>query len=132
MSRYRYNSGGVILDLKRDMSYHAGDIVDLLEGKDIHITELQKQLEEKDKELLIERTTNDNWYKREVHIRDEKIKMLINRQNQKAISELEKLKDFFLESYKDEEMDTDFLITKDAGNIAGYVLDRIKELKGER
>lgn len=92
----------------------------------------ETQLAEKEKELLIERTTNDNWYKREVYIRDEKIKMLINRQNQKAISELEKLKNFFLEPYRDEEMDTDFLITKDAGNIADYVLDRIKELKGEK
>lgn len=52
------------------------------------------------------------------------------KQNQKVISELEKLKDFFLEPYKDEEMGTDFLITKDAGSIADYVLDRIKELGG--
>ena len=52
-------------------------------------------------------------------------------QKQLAIKELEKLKDFFLEPYRDEEMDTDFLITKDAGSIADYVLDRIKSLKGE-
>lgn len=44
--------------------------------KSLHkqIAELQKQLEEKDKELLIERTTNDRWYKREVKRRDEKIR----------------------------------------------------------
>ena len=52
-------------------------------------------------------------------------------QKQLAVEELEKLKDFFLEPYRDEEMDTDFLITKDAGSIADYVLDRIKSLKGE-
>ena len=50
-------------------------------------------------------------------------------QNQKAIEELEKLKDFFLEPYRDEEMDTEFLITKDAGQIADYILDQIKHLK---
>lgn len=52
-------------------------------------------------------------------------------QKELQISELEKLKNFFLEFYKGTEMDTDFLITKDAGSIADYVLDRIKELKGE-
>ena len=53
-------------------------------------------------------------------------------QKQLAISELEKLKDFFLESYGDEKMGTEFLITtKNTGKIAEYVLDRIKSLKGE-
>ena len=52
-------------------------------------------------------------------------------QKQLAVEELEKLKDFFLEPYRDEEIGTDFLIVKDAGSIADYVLDRIKELKGE-
>ena len=53
-------------------------------------------------------------------------------QNQKAIEELEKLKDFFLEPYGDEKMGTEFLITtKNTGKIAEYVLDRIKSLKGE-
>ena len=50
-------------------------------------------------------------------------------QKQLAIEELEKLKDFFLEPYKDEEMDTDYIITKDAGEIADYILDQIKQLK---
>lgn len=50
-------------------------------------------------------------------------------QKQLAIEELEKLKDFFLEPYKDEEMDTEFLITKDAGQIADYILNQIKQLK---
>ena len=50
-------------------------------------------------------------------------------QKQLAVEELEKLKDFFLEPYKDEEMDTDYIITKDAGEIAAYILDQIKQLK---
>ena len=53
-------------------------------------------------------------------------------QNQKAIEELEKLKDFFLEPYGDEKIGTEFLITtKNTGKMAEYVLDRIKSLKGE-
>lgn len=65
---------------------------------------------------------------------DEKLEL---KQSQKelAISELEKLRDFFLEPYtdeKDEEMGTGFSITKDTDSIADYVLDRIKELKGEK
>ena len=53
-------------------------------------------------------------------------------QKQLAISELEKLKDFFLEPYGDEKMGTEFLITtKNTGKIAEYVLDRIKSLKEE-
>lgn len=53
-------------------------------------------------------------------------------QKQLAISELEKLKDFFLEPYGDEKTGTEFLITtKNTGKIAEYVLDRIKSLKGE-
>lgn len=48
---------------------------------------------------------------------------------QLVISELEKLRDFFLEPYKDEEMGTEFIITKDASDIADYVLGKIKKLK---
>ena len=53
----------------------------------------------------------------------------LGKEKQLAIEELEKLKDFFLEPYKDEEMDTDYIITKDAGEIADYLLDQINELK---
>ena len=63
---------------------------------------------------------------------EEENQQLKKSQNQKAIEELEKLKDFFLEPYGDEKMGTDFLITtKNTGKIAEYVLDRIKSLKGE-
>ena len=46
MGRYRYEGYGVIRDLKTDIPYHTDDIIDLLEGKDIHIAKLQKQLKE--------------------------------------------------------------------------------------
>lgn len=47
-----------------------------------------------------------------------------------ALEQLEKVKEFFLEEHRDEEMDTDYIITKDAGEIADYLLDQIKQLKG--
>ena len=46
-----------------------------------------------------------------------------------AVEQLEKVKKFFLEEHRDEEMDTDYIITKDAGEIADYLLDQIKQLK---
>lgn len=46
-----------------------------------------------------------------------------------ATEQLEKVKKFFLEEHRDEEMDTDYIITKDAGEIADYILDQIKQLK---
>lgn len=60
--------------------------------KDRKIAELQKQLEEKEKELLIERTTNDNWYKREVFRRDEKIKMQRQQLKNQPAEIVEKIK----------------------------------------
>lgn len=60
MSKYRYEAGGIIRDLILDIPYHTDDIVDLLTGKDLHIAELQKQLEEKTKTIegLIEEQKN--------------------------------------------------------------------------
>ena len=46
-----------------------------------------------------------------------------------ALEQLEKVKEFFFEEHRDEEMDTDYIITKDAGEIADYLLDQIKKLK---
>ena len=48
-----------------------------------------------------------------------------------TLEQLEKVKKFFLEEHRDEEMDTDYIITKDAGEIADYILDQIKELNRE-
>lgn len=46
-----------------------------------------------------------------------------------AVDKLTEVKEFFLEEHRDEEMDTDYLITKDACQIAEYLLDQIKQLK---
>lgn len=76
MSKYKYESGGIIRDTELDMPYHTDDIVDLLEEKDKQLakleaenlslqeqsirdnqnwiaetTELQQQLKEKDEEV---------------------------------------------------------------------------------
>lgn len=68
MSKYRYEAGG-IRDLELDIPYYTDDIVDLLTGKDIRITELQKKLEEKEKDnqflkkmYLSEKQKNDNYH----------------------------------------------------------------------
>ena len=56
MSNYRYEGYGVVRDLKSDIPYHTDDIVDLLEEKDIEITELKSQpaeIVEKIKETAI-------------------------------------------------------------------------------
>ena len=56
MSNYKYEGYGVIRDLKSDIPYHTDDIVDLLEGKDIHIKKLKEeitQLKQSQKQLAI-------------------------------------------------------------------------------
>ena len=56
MRKYKYESYGVIKDLKNDIPYHTDDIVDLLEGKDIHIKKLKEenqQLRQSQKQLAI-------------------------------------------------------------------------------
>ena len=56
MSNYRYEGYGVVRDLKTDIPYHTDDIVDLLEGKDIHIKKLKEenqQLRQSQKQLAI-------------------------------------------------------------------------------
>ena len=56
MGKYRYESYGVIRDLKSDIPYNTDDIVDLLEGKDIHIKKLKEeitQLRQSQKQLAI-------------------------------------------------------------------------------
>ena len=88
------------------------------------LNEQDKKIKAKEKEA--------NTYAKESACLEKKIKQLQQAQKQLAISELEKLKDFFLEPYGDEKIGTEFLITtKNTGKIAEYVLDRIKSLKGE-
>ena len=75
-----------------DKMFKSGDTIILnLANK---IAELQKQLAEKEKELLIEKTTNDKWYKREVFRRDEKIKRQRNQLKSQPAEIAEKIKKF--------------------------------------
>ena len=91
----------------------------------------KQKLAEKDKEierLNLEFETQEDWQEKWQKLYDETCNL-----NQDKISfaleQLEKVKEFFLEQHRDEEMDTDYIITKDAGEIADYILDQIKQLK---
>ena len=79
MSKYRYEMGGVIRDTEIDFPYHTDDIVDLLDEKDQQISDLEAKLAEKDEEIEYQ----------------ESMKILaVENKNQKAIEQLEKVKEF--------------------------------------
>ena len=87
--------------------------------------ELLKLLAEKEKEIKLL-----NAMVSTLPAHDEELEDMHNQaKTDFAIEKLEKVKEFFLEEHRDEEMDTDYIITKDAGQIADYLLDQIKELK---
>ena len=94
-----------------------------------YIDELLEKLAEKDKELEKRQTTNDRLYKKNKKLENQIVESNIRFYKKGGIEQLEKVKEFFLEEHRDEEMDTDYLITKDAGAIADYLLDQIKQLK---
>ena len=81
------------------------------------IDNLEKTIEEKNKEIERLNACVDFYKSYYISFKE------------KVIDELEKVKEFFLEEHRDEEMDTDYIITKDAGEIADYLLDQIKQLK---
>ena len=100
----------------------------ILNEQDKENQQLKKQLADKEQE---NEHLKEEICKYEITLMD-KNSQLKQSQKELEISELEKLKDFFLEPYGDEKMGTEFLITtKNTGKIAEYVLDRIKSLKGE-
>lgn len=112
--------------------YSKQDLWNRIQEKQAMIYDLEAKLAESEKEI-----SNFNGLVRE---RDKQIKNLktnkkrvIEHKNKNKISfiidKLEKVKKFFLEEHRDEEMDTDYIITKDAGEIADYILDQIKQLK---
>lgn len=127
MSKYKYEGYGVIRDTEIDFPYYTDDIVELLDEKDQNIANLEAKLAEKEKQL--ENAQN----LKAIEVADELSLKLSKIHNQDKISfaveQLEKVKKFFLEEHRDEEMDTDYIITKDAGEIADYLLDQIKQLK---
>lgn len=106
-------------------------LVNSLAEKDKQIAELKQQLEEKDEEIAyltkqVKKFNNEaQKYFEDAYCND------FNNQDKIsfAVEQLEKVKEFFLEEHRDEEIDTDYIITKDAGEIADYLLDQIKQLK---
>ena len=150
MSKYKYEGYGVIRDTEIDFPYHTDDIVELLDEKDQNTANLEAKLAECENERELD---NSFWKQKcdglqkalaEKTLTIEQInkafigncslwKGKYERANQDKISftieQLEKVKEFFLEEHRDEEMDTDYIITKDAGEIADYILDQIKQLK---
>ena len=114
------------------------------------IADLEAKLAEKDNtitNIIEDNRASQEWYKKQLAEKTLTIEQInkafienrslwkgkYERANQDKISfaveQLEKVKEFFLEEHRDEEMDTDYIITKDAGQIADYLLDRIKLLK---
>ena len=90
--------------------------------------QLKQQLAETEEERDGNYENYSICWKDNTHLKQQ----LADKDNEKikfAIAELEKVKEFFLEEHRDEEMDTDYIITKDAGQIADYLLDQIKLLK---
>lgn len=97
--------------------------------------DMQQKLAEKNKEIDELKEQRHIYLNRSVEecnkITD--LEFELQHKNQDKISftieQLEKVKEFFLEEHRDEEMDTDYIITKDAGEIADYLLNQIKQLK---
>ena len=123
----------------------ANKIVELkqqLEDAEEHIDDLELQLreqyqivDEKDqqlakKEKMLERIMSGEYIP--ANIAEKSLELSNQDKISFAIEQLEKVKKFFLEEHRDEEMDTDYIITKDAGQIADYLLDQIKQLKEDQ
>lgn len=111
-------------------------LVDCLKGKEIKIADLEAKLADKEEEI---KQLNNIILISQLQAPKEQILNIIgnsccqyNPKQDKilfALEKLEKVKEFFLEEHRDEEMDTDYIITKDACQIAEYLLDQIKQLK---
>lgn len=114
------------------------ELEELLNQQDNHIKELEEENRQLKEQLLKKEETYKQIMSGEyipANIAEKFFKLSEQTQKQLVINEFEKLKDFFLEEpylHRDEEMGTEFLITKDTSSIADYVLDRIKKLKGEK
>lgn len=115
---------GKLEELKQQLAeseaYIQGNVPKLIEANKM----MSKQLAEKDEEA-------QEIY--EMYNQERKKNWLYNRKNQDKISfavdKLTEVKEFFLKEHRNEEMDTDYIITKDAWQIAEYLLNQIKRLK---
>lgn len=93
------------------------------QSHDLSIKSFEEEMEKLRKQIKFESDARERF--------KHKNQQLKQSQKQLALDEFEKLKDFFLEPYKDEDMGTEWLINKDTDSIADYVLNKIEELKGE-
>ena len=99
--------------------------------------QLKQQLAEKDKEIEDLKAQRRIYLNRSVEecnkITDLEFELQHKDQDKIlfTLEQLEKVKKFFLEEHRDEEMDTDYIITKDAGEIKDFIDNQIKELKKE-
>ena len=123
-----HNDKEEIERLNKQLATQEKTITNLVEDNRASQEWYKKQLAEKEKERHEEWETGKEW-KWEWQKVNQKLEKAVQDKISFAIDELEKVKDFFLEQHRDEEMDTDYLITKDAGEIADYLLDQIKQLK---
>lgn len=133
LQRYSYDyfiDGAVFIDTEHDHDMDMDTVCDLLNQQDKEIKQAKENLS-KFGNIISEQDLKIKELKEDCVIYKSSINELYKAQKQLALDEFEKLKDFFLEPYKDEEMDTEWLINKDTDSIANYVLNKIKELKGE-
>ena len=123
-----HNDKEEIERLNEQLETQENTITNLVEDNRASQEWYKKQLEEKEKERHEEWKTGKEW-KWEWQKVNQKLEKAEQDKISFALEQLEKVKEFFLEQHRDEEMDTDYLITKDAGEIADYLLDQIKQLK---
>lgn len=147
MKNVRFSRNGVEFEpTKQELKIVLDDFAKQIGEKDKRIAEVEKQLADvknscdyymkRSNNLVLKLAEKDkliNEYADEHAMLQCKIADLAVKEIKAenfAIEQLGKVKEFFLEEHRDEEMDTDYIITKDAGQIADYLLDQIKQLKG--
>ena len=130
MSNGRYESGGIIRDLKLDMPYYTDDIVDLLEEKDKEIEYYKKQAKKFNNET---QKYYEDAYCNNFHNQD-KISF--------TVEQLEKVKECLKEEIENVKILLDPIEYEDYHELLGVgrgyknsieIIDnQIKEIKGEK
>ena len=110
--------------------YEVKDLEDL-ENRLKKVSDLEEKIAEKEKEVEKAKITNDRLYKKNKKLFNQIVESNIRFYKKGAVEQLEKVKKFFLKEHRDKEMNTDYIITKDAGQIADYLLNQIQAIKGE-
>ena len=129
-----------IAHLKEKDNYH---LRYELAGADETITNLKQQLEEKNKEIERLKFFERIYYQNQLQASQEDINKLFQSAyqspiavglNEIAIQELEKVKNYFIEECEDGDgiKTEDRVIKKDIYEVADFIENQIKELKGEK